>query len=224
MITLTDIQNRFEYWLDLVNNPRYEDDDFYHSVNQAMDDIIEELYDPIRQNKSSQTFQGTQRVRDKLQTLVKGHTFSGAEISSSKIALRSAIIASDPYYSYLLYADALITYSGDQDTYHCNPTTFDELSKMQNNSFKMPQYGENPQIYWIEKQTGWEVIFPTGSVLDEFVIWYLAKARDVSVSQTTVDLPTTLFPEIAKRAAVNYLNAIESYDKSKVLLSESIEK
>lgn len=131
---------------DRTKSPRFTDDKYYSAINQAIQMVINDRIENIKQKKKY-SVQSVQRVRDELYTLI---------ITNVPIAPASDILAYPTDYYYYLYLDCVI----DGVTSYAKPTTYNKIGPLKLNSFKKPS---DVKPYYNETSTGLRVLHGSGT-------------------------------------------------------------
>lgn len=150
--------------IDRVKSPRFNDDNYYDAINQAITMMVDDRVENIKKQKKY-SFQSTQRLRDELYTLV---------VPTAAFAPTGITLAFPNDYLYLLAINNVI--NGTRGI--CRPTTFNEKELVKRNPFKWPT---DEKSYYIENSAGWEFIIATGATFSSCELDYMKKPNVVSI-------------------------------------------
>lgn len=132
---------------DRVKSPRFNDDQYYSAINQAIDMILNDRIDNIK-NPKKYSLQSVQRIREELYTLVKNST-----------TLPIANVLTFPTdYRYYLYLECTI--NGVLDYF--KPTTYNEIGPLKKNPFRKPDNEDNR--YFNDVSTGLKLVYGNGAL------------------------------------------------------------
>ncbi len=172
-MNVVQLHERVRFWLDITGTARFENVDLDNAINAAMTMIIENKYMASRANRTGDSFQRTQKVRDELSRLVKvsDSSVTGSITINGSSGSSLIPIASFPSdYKYLL---CVAVYDPESNKLNCWPTTYDEIYVLPRNPYRRPRSTVFPKQYFIESDLGISVLHNFNS-LTRAEMYYLA--------------------------------------------------
>jgi hypothetical protein len=147
---------------DRVNSPRFPDEQYFAAINQAIEMILNDRIDNIK-NPKKYSLQSVQRIREELYTLIK----------NSAVMPVANVLAFPIDYRYYLYLECTI----DGVVQYFKPTTYNEIGPLQINPFRKPK----PRTpYFNEVSTGLKLLCGAG-VITTSSFDYLKTPNKVSI-------------------------------------------
>ena len=169
-MNIIQIHEKVRFFIDHVNSPRYSLSHYDQAIRTAINDILEDRYDNIKNAKKEYWFQAVQRIRDELYTLVN---VSG-DIAASGAYLPIASYPSG--YRYLLNSYATIS----STEYTTTPLSYDEEGVIDRNPYKRPQLTYPIRVYHIESALGLKIVWGSSVTLQTVKISYIKDPAEVS--------------------------------------------
>ena len=159
LLNVIQMHNDIQSQIDFVNNPRHNSRDYDKAINLAIEEIVNDRYDNIKQAKGY-SFDSVQRVKDELRTLVL----------SSTIVPVGNVVSFPASYKHSL--QLLVTL--DAKEVSARAVSYDELSGIMGNAFTSPDADEP---VFVENNGGMEV-YHGSSTFSSSKLTYL-KSPDV---------------------------------------------
>lgn len=169
MMNIVQLHERVRFWLDVVRSPRVDSYDIDNALNIAITDLVDEKYDIARMNHKGDAFELTQRVRDELYPLVVPDDTDTNLVLSTNTVTKASIDALAKKYRYLLS----VKIEKDSEEYPAYPLSHDRLNVIQKNPYRRSTFSEPVMVYYIQNETGIEIIMPSGESPDVVFINYL---------------------------------------------------
>lgn len=196
------------FFLDAEKSPRFKVKSIDKAINSAINDIVLDRYNNIRQKQKEYAFQTSQRLRDELYTIVQQET--GLTAVNNVISLASIT-------DYWLLLALEVTISGK--VINTIPLTYDEKNIIEIDPFVRPSIMYPERVYRIESANGIEIIFGDVGTLATGHAYYIKKPAKISIG-TEVSNGSTTFQNGEKIIAYvdstvtiyNYLIHVEDVD------------
>ncbi len=192
--------------LDTIRSPRFRDDKIENALNSSIKFIVLNRYEDIKKNEKDKNFQGSQKIRDELYTLVK--TFevsSGFTVSASGDTLVPVSMFPSNYW---LMAGGSVNISGNP--YQLVPLTYDERAVIEKNPFTRPSIDYPAEVYRIESSEGVEVIFGSTGTVMSGLFYYMSEPVTISLGEeiSSGTIPTGKTIICYMEGVINELGAI----------------
>ena len=159
------------FFLDSERTPRFKKKTVDKAINSAINDIILDRYNNIRQKQKEYAFQTSQRLRDELYTLVEEYTDLPV-ISGNRISLQ-------PVTDYWLLLAMSANISGK--VINTIPVTYDEYNVLELDPFVRPSIVYPERVYRIESSSGVKIIFGDTGALASADMFYIKKPAKVAI-------------------------------------------
>ena len=158
--------------IDRVKSARFPDDSYYQAINQAIQIIVDDTSESIKVPRKY-SFQSSQRLRDRLYTLIATPTVTGVPAAGNVIPMPN-----DYYYLTLLQATVQDNFTGEKVTNNVRAITYGEQGMIDRNPFKKPKIYKT---YFNERDGDWQLFIPPNSTVLSYSLDYLRRPILVSI-------------------------------------------
>lgn len=167
--------------IDRVKSARFPDDRYYQAINQAIQIIVDDISESIKVPRKY-SFQSSQRLRDRLYTLIATPTVIGMPSATNTIPMPN-----DYYYLTLLQATVKDNFTGETITNNVKAITYGEQGAMDRNPFKKPKIYKT---YFNERDGDWQLFAPANSTILSYSLDYLRRPVLVSIGNESDKIQT----------------------------------
>lgn len=180
------------FFLDAEKSPRFSRKAEDKAINSAINDIVLDRYNNIRQKQKEYAFQTSQRLRDELYTIVE---------EDDALVATGDILSIASMTDYYLLLSLEVDISGR--TINTIPLTYDEKNIIEINPFLRPSITYPERVYRIESAEGIKIIFGDTGTLVSGHSWFLKKPAKVSIGTEVSDTVTHILSAVKVIAYVD---------------------
>jgi hypothetical protein len=171
--------------MDVAETPRFEPEEYDAALNVAAKELVKNRYVPHRGNPN-EFFEGIQKVRDELYTLVKqGADMKFTVISPNMTWNVNPNLLTDnttpTNYMYILGVAVELNLGGaNRHIAECSPLTFDEYRTIWKNPFKRPKNSYPYNFFYYQHSDGLSIMRPTGATATKVYMDYIKAPATIS--------------------------------------------
>ena len=197
---------KITFFLDAEKSPRFKKKSIDKAINSAINDIVLDRYNNIRERQKEYAFQTSQRLRDELYTIVQEQT---------GLVPTNNILSVSGMTDYWLLLALEVDISGA--TINTIPLTYDEKNVIEINPYMRPSIVYPERVYRIESADGITIIFGDTGTLVSGHSYYLRKPAKVSIGTEISDTTTHILSE--KKIIAYVDSTLDLYSVSGGILS-----